>query len=92
MPIYEFKCKACGLKVEEICAPTAQTLARPPVCAQGGCEFERCLSVFHARAGGQAPSRSSARDNELAAVAAASAPPSERSKAPHVCTKYCEHH
>lgn len=43
MPIYEFKCKKCGHKFEELCR-FGQKDVYCPQC--GGAETDRLLSVF----------------------------------------------
>ena len=42
MPIYEFRCEKCGLKIEKICEVGEKTVFCP-VC---GFSMRRCFSVF----------------------------------------------
>ena len=42
MPIYEFKCENCGMKIEKLCG-VGEVVSHCPQC---GASMKRCISVF----------------------------------------------
>ncbi|MGQ9857911.1 MAG: FmdB family zinc ribbon protein [Thermodesulfobacteriota bacterium] len=59
MPIYEFKCQACGHQFEELVLSTVDlSKLRCPRCSKGG--VEKLLSVFSSSGGSAGSSLASA--------------------------------
>ena len=59
MPIYEFKCGACGKEFEKLCAVGKDRRIQCPEC--GGRRSERRFSLFGVRSSGRATAASGSK-------------------------------
>lgn len=50
MPLYEFRCRACGEKFERLCSLSEAALPGCPKCAST--DVQKLLSTFGTKAGG----------------------------------------